>query len=215
MASTTASTSAAVEVCPNEKRNEPRARSSGTPIARSTWLGWGTPAEQAEPVEHSMPRASSSRSNASPSQPENEKWALPGRRCAAQVAVTTENDIGYDVADARHEVVAQPGQLLGALRLPLDGQLGRRREADDGGRIEGAGADVALLPAAVQHRRQGRGSRLSTQRPDAHRPADLVTRDRHRVETAAREVERQLAERLHGVGVERHAVLGGRPRRAR
>ena len=29
------------------------------PIASSTWLGWGTPAWQAEPVEHETPAASS------------------------------------------------------------------------------------------------------------------------------------------------------------
>jgi hypothetical protein len=50
--------------------------------------------------------------------------------------------------------------------------------------------------------------RPSTQRADAERPADLVPGHGHRVQAAGREVDRQLAERLHRVGVERHAVAG-------
>ena len=83
MASTTASTSAWVEVCPSENRSECRAASTSQPIARRTCEGCGTPAEQAEPVEHSMPRASSSISSESPSQPGKPRWALPGSRCSA------------------------------------------------------------------------------------------------------------------------------------
>ena len=65
-----------------------------------------------------------------------------------------------------------------------------------------------LLAAAVQHR-----DRLDPagqqQRPRAHRAAELVPGDGHRVRAAGREVDRQLAGRLHGVGVERDALLAG------
>ena len=71
---------AGVEVCPRENRSDPRAVASSAPIASSTWLGWATPAVHAEPVEHSMPWASSSMSSESPSQPGKDRWALPGSR---------------------------------------------------------------------------------------------------------------------------------------
>src|SRR5919112_1430544 len=76
--SSTASTSASVEVCPRLKRSELRARSGSAPVASSTWLGRATPALQADPVEHSTPRASSSMSSASPSAPGKDRWAFPG-----------------------------------------------------------------------------------------------------------------------------------------
>ena len=41
--------SAGVVVWPREKRSECRAWSASQPIASSTWEGWGTPAEHAEP----------------------------------------------------------------------------------------------------------------------------------------------------------------------
>ncbi len=58
-------------------------------MASSTWDGCATPAEQAEPVEHSTPLASSSMSSASPSQPGKEKWALPGSRSPGSPLSTT------------------------------------------------------------------------------------------------------------------------------
>ena len=76
----TSATSAAVEVWPREKRSEPRAVASSAPIASSTWLGWATPAVHADPVEHSMPCASISMIRLSPSQPGNDRCALPGSR---------------------------------------------------------------------------------------------------------------------------------------
>ncbi len=90
--------------------------------------------------------------------------------------------------------------------LPLAGHLGGGGEPDDGRGVEGAGADVALLPAAVQHRHQVDWLRPSTSSADPERSADLVTGHGHRVQTAGGEVDRQLPEGLHGVGVERHAV---------
>ena len=66
-------------VAEREPQRVPRLASWSQPIASSTCEGWGTPAEQAEPVEHSMPRASSSISSESPSQPGKPRWALPGQ----------------------------------------------------------------------------------------------------------------------------------------
>src|SRR5437773_9662704 len=62
MTSPRAATSSGVEVLPSEKRSEPRARASSAPMASRTWLGWATPAVQAEPVEQAMPSPATSRS---------------------------------------------------------------------------------------------------------------------------------------------------------
>ncbi len=79
-ASTTRSTSAAVEVCPRLNRCTERASSSSTPRASSTWEGRGTPAEQADPVEDSTPTMSRPNRIESPSQPGKTKWTLAGDR---------------------------------------------------------------------------------------------------------------------------------------
>ena len=75
-------------------------------------------------------------------------------------------------------------------------------------RVERAGAHVALLAAAVQQRR-ARDVAAEQQRADADRAAELVPGDGQRGDAAGGEVDRHLADRLDGVGVERHAVRGG------
>jgi hypothetical protein len=76
-------------------------------------------------------------------------------------------------------------------------------EADDGRDVEGAGADVALLAAAVQQRHALRVA-PQQQRTGAHRAAELVPGQREGVDTAGGEVDRHLADGLHRVGVQRH-----------
>ena len=76
------------------------------------------------------------------------------------------------------------------------------------GDVQGAGAHVALLAAAVQQRRAGDVA-AEQQRADADRAAELVPGDGQRGDAAGGEVDRHLADRLDRVGVERHPVLGG------
>ncbi len=66
---------------------------------------------------------------------------------------------------------------------------------------------MALLAAAVQH---GHGGVLAAeqQRADAVRAADLVPGHGHRGEPGGGEVDLQLSERLHRVGMQRHFELG-------
>src|SRR5699024_5005796 len=78
-----AATSSPVVVCPSENRKEPRADAASVPIASNTWLGSATPAVHADPVEHSIPRASSSMSRLSPAHPGKVKCAFPWSRCDA------------------------------------------------------------------------------------------------------------------------------------
>ncbi len=73
--------------------------------------------------------------------------------------------------------------------------------------------DVALLPAAVQQR-GALGVAAQHEHPGAHRPAELVPGHGQRVDPAGRDVDRDLANGLHGVGVQRDAD-GVRGRRAR
>ena len=199
IASTTASTSACVEVWPSENRSECRAASSVQPIASSTWEGWGTPAEQAEPVEHSIPRASSSISSESPSQPGKPRWALPGSR---PLGVAVQVGVGHDLDDPAHQVVAQRADPGGVLGLVLDGELDGGGEARDRRRVDGAAADVALLSPAVRQRGHVDLAAYD-ERADAVRAADLVAGQGQRVDAGLGEVDRHRADRLHRVGVDR------------
>ena len=117
-------------------------------MASSTWLGCGTPAWHAEPVEHSIPAASSRYSSESPSQPGTSRWTLPGSR-----SVTTPGVQGPPTVMSRprpqralDEGVAQtrqPGRLLGQLAdrlLDGDGEPADRRD------VEGPAADLRSWP---------------------------------------------------------------------
>ena len=186
MASTSASTSAWVLVWPSENRSDERASSSLAPMASSTCEGWGTPAEQADPVEHSMPRASSSISSESPSQPGNVRWALPG---SLLVDVAVVLGVGHDLLHPADQVVAELGHPGGVVGLVLHGQLDRGREAGDGRGVDGAGADVALLAAAV-HQRGHLDLAAYDERADAVRAADLVPGQGQGVDAGARRSRR-------------------------
>ena len=205
IASMRASTSACVEVCPRENRSEARANSSEEPIAIRTCEACGTPASQADPVEHSMPRASSSISSESPSQPGNARCALAGRRSRAGLRVAVVDRVRHLASYAGDQCVAQLGEPLGELGLARHRRLAGHREPRDRGRVDRARADVALLATAVQQR-----GRLQLpaydERADAVGAADLVPGHGHRVDARAGEVEGQLAEGLDGVGVHRDAV---------
>src|SRR5215470_8268361 len=190
MTAPSASTSAWLLEWPSENRSEPRARASLAPMASSTWLGCAMPAVQADPVEQAMPLASSSISSASPSQPGNEKWALPGGQ------------------DLRDQVVPQRREPLGLVEPSRAGVLDRDREGPDRGSVQGAGTHVALLAAAVKDGDQVDAA-SEQQRADPQRPADLVGGDRERGSAALREVDRQLARRLDGVAVEGNLMLTG------
>ena len=101
-------------------------RAASAPIASSTWLGWATPAEQAEPVEHSTPLASSSISRASPSQPGKEKCALPGSRSTGSPLSTAS---GTACAYPLDQVVPQRGEPRGERLRCSDRELGPPRRS--------------------------------------------------------------------------------------
>ena len=208
MASTTASTSAWVEVWPSEKRSECRAPSSSQPIASSTCEGWGTPAEQAEPVEHSMPRASSSISSESPSQPGKPRWALPGSRIGGS-SVAVQVRVGHHLDDPADQVVAQGGRPARRTRAAA-------LTASSTAAAKPAIAGVSMVPLRMSRSwpppcSSGVTRQLAAhdERTDAVGAAELVPGEGERVDAARGEVDRHRADRLDGVGVHRDAVLGG------
>ena len=151
--------------------------SSSQPIASSTCEGCGTPAEQAEPVEHSMPRASSSISSESPSQPGKPRWALPGSRC-------TPAGRGRRRGGARRGPTSITRRTRSSRSAPtraacsaccLTASSTAAAKPGDRRGVDGAAADVALLAAAV-HQRGDRDLAADDERADAVGPADLVRR---------------------------------------
>ncbi len=153
-AASRAATSAAEVLRPRENRTEDRASSSSRPRAVSTWLGRVTPAEQAEPAEQSKPggvqhhqhrvrsAARGSRGSATPGS--DHAGSRVPRSTAPGTAARTP-------ATSSSPQRAQPGLLGGEVG---DRDLDGGGEAGDGGDVEGARADVALLPAAVLDRGQ-------------------------------------------------------------
>jgi hypothetical protein len=88
----------------------------------------------------------------------------------------------------------------------LPGELAGNAEADDRGRVLGAGAATALLMAAAQQRAEA-GIAAHIEHPDAFRRVQLVTGQREHVDLRALQVDGDLADGLHGVGVEQDALL--------
>ena len=196
--------------CDRARSAAPTARRSrSSPIASSTWLGSGTPAEQADPVEQSMPAASSSISSASARQPGNGEAGHPGqpRRPGRRAVHARVRDGGRTPATSSSRSARA---ALDSRLEPADRHLDRGGEPGHGGHVQGPGPDVALLPPAVQHR----GQRRRRAGPAARRPrpaAELVRGEGEQVQAAGGEVDRHVADRLHGVAVRR----GRRARAAR
>ena len=170
--STSASTSARGAGVPErEPQRAARAARRRSPSRAARGEGWATPAEQAEPVEQSMPRASSSISSESPSQPGKVRCALPGSRSAGSGSPLSARvgDLRLDPARPGRRAARRPGRACSGWRLTASSTA--RGEAGDGRGVDGAGADVALLAAAVQQRGDApaRGARRARRRRTGRR----------------------------------------------
>ena len=95
-----------------------------------------------------------------------------------------------------------------ALRLPSFAGREPRGDAQAGDRrhVLGAGAAVALVLAAGEDRLHPRAA-LDPERARALRPVELVRRERQQIDAERAHVDRNLADRLHGVGVHQRAAL--------
>ena len=81
-----------------------------------------------------------------------------------------------------------------------------RAEPDDAGDVLGAGAQAALVTAAVQDGLQARAA-LHVQRADALGAVELVAGEAEHVDAELGDVDGQRPDRLHRVGVEQGALL--------
>ena len=190
-------------------RSELRARSASAPIASSTWLGRATPALQADPVEHSMPRASSSISSASPSAPGKDRCALPGSRpgppstrsssgaplsCASGTSATTP------ATSRSRSPASRAARSSRGRRRPRSRPRGRRSRRRRASRTARRAPGRRRAAAACTRRR---GPAAARRRPSG--PPSLCPVMVSASTPLAREVHRHLADRLHRVGVQRDA----------
>lgn len=130
-----------------------------------------------------------------------------GREASGRIRVAAEHGVRHGPAHGGHEVVAQGAHAPGEPLAPLGRQPSGDREGGDGGHVQGAGAHMPLLAAAVQY---GYGGVVTAeeQRADPERAADLVPADRHGGQSGAGEVDLQLTEGLDRVGVHGDGELG-------
>ena len=95
---------------------------------------------------------------------------------------------------------AASAAIFAAASARRDAQAGNRRH------VLGAGAPVALVLAAGQDRLHPRAA-LDPQRAGALRAVELVRRQRQQIDAERADVDRDLADRLHRVGVHQRAAL--------
>src|SRR5690606_38323307 len=109
---------------------------------------------------------------------------------------------------AGDERVAERGQAQRLGLAAADGVGDGFGERGDAGHVEGAGADLAFLAAAVE---QGgaRGVAAQQERAGAGGAAEFVSREGQGVGLAGGEVDGRVADGLDGVGVDGDAVGGG------
>jgi len=122
--------------------------------------------------------------------------------------VAVEGDVGDRLHDAGEEAVAQPGKPRPVGRDVGARPFDRRPEADDAGKVLGAGAPAPLLPAAVDEVCDF-CSVPDVEGADALGAVELVAREGEEVDVVLIDVEFEVADRLDGVGVEGDAVLAG------
>ncbi len=100
-------------------------------------------------------------------------------------------------------------QLPAVLDLPIQvahRQAGGFTKAHDAGDVLGAGSPAALVPAAVDQRRDPHAL-ADEKRADALGAVELVRGERKQVDVQVSHVEGHVPDGLHGVGVEEHIAL--------
>ena len=179
-------------------------RCVGRPIARSTCDGSSVPDEQADPVDTAMPSRSSAISRLSASTRSKLMLVVFGTRGVARAVDGRARHAAQD-ARPRADRAARATRAASARELRA-ARAARRRPAGDRRHVLGARAAVALVLAAGDDRQQARAA-LDPQRAGALRAVELVRRQRQQVDAERPHVDRNLAGRLHGVGVQQRAVL--------
>ena len=175
------------------------------PSRRSAGEGSLEPLAQAEPVEQATPAWSSAMNSACRSRPTKAMFEVCGRR--RRVGADDDRLRASRRRIALLEVVAQRVACGRARRRVRRARVRARVQHADGQRDRfGAGPQAGLLEAAEELRRQF-DAVPHDERADAERAVEFVGGDGHRGDAQRAKVDRQFADDLGGVGVERDAVL--------
>ena len=136
--------------------------------------------------------------------PGKERLRLPGSRCSGSPLTRSP---GMRRIRIRLQPVASRRSRSASSAISARGDRRGAAEPDAERRRQGARAQAALLPAAVDQRQQPHPRPApDIERADALRPVDLVAGDRQQVDLHRLDIERDLAEGLRRIGVEQHAA---------
>lgn len=112
-------------------------------------------------------------------------------------------------------LLQQVPQTAEPIHFPLvhtaHGQLARPAESHDARDVLRSGSEASLVASAM-YQRGDLDSFSHVEGAHAFRPVHLVARQREEVDAQLLHIDRQLAERLNGVRVEKHVTLPGDPR---
>ena len=204
-------TSASVVPAPRLNRTDDRSRSAGTPIATSVGDGSVAPLAQAEPSDAATPRQVELHQEGVAVDPREadvqglREPVLVRRRAVPEDPVAPE---GVDQQPLQQ--VAEPGPP-GDPPFPLVVPAAERGGHPDGQGHGGRPGSAARLLAAAEEARGEHDVAADEQDADAGRPVELVGAGRQCRHAEAAEVDRDPADGLHGVGVDRDADLVGEP----
>ena len=190
---------------PRLKRSEFCVRCAGRPIARSTCDGSSVPDEHADPVETATPSRSSAISRLSASTRSKLMLVVFGTRRSRSPLTAVPGTLPQD---AVLEAVAQSRATRAAsvVSLPASEAAPRRR-----GRRSPATFSVPArrLRSCLPPVRSGcsRVPRLTQSAPAPLGPPNLCAESDEQIDAERAHGHRNLADRLHGVGVHERAVL--------
>ena len=171
-------------------------------MARSTWDGSSVPEEHADPVE-----------TATPFEVERDEQRLGLDTVEADVGrvghppgrVAVDDGARHAGQDPGFETVPQARDVARSVLELRPGDAGGGAQPRDGRHVLGTRPATPLLPAAGRGRDQPPAA-PHPERAGALRPVELVGRQRQQIDAETLHVDRDLADRLHGVRVEQRAL---------
>jgi hypothetical protein len=165
----------------------------------------GAAEEQAEPVETAKPRRSSAITMASPSTPSKQMLLVLGVRFQREPLMPVPEMRPSTAFSRRSRSAASRSDSAASVAF---GQFAGGAEGRDTGHVLGAGTAVALVMAAESGGREP-GSLAHVERAHALGSVELVAAHAVKVDPERLHIDRDFAERLHAVHVQRNAGLAG------
>ena len=189
------STSASVVFQPRLALMAAPATPGATPIASSTCERATLPDEQAEPDETATPSRSRLMRTVSAASPATAKHDVLGSLRARQEKISTSGDTARSLSSnrSRNASVALVLPSSAAAKPAIAGDIFR------------AGPSVQFLPTPDHLGRQSQ-SVSGNKRADPAWATKLVRRNGHEVDPELGKTDRNLAQRLHGIGVQESIV---------